>query len=371
MPGIRTLVTRRSLASLALVAVAALLLAAGCSDEESNPTYPPEPQPPIGTWFLGIWGSGPDDIFAVGQPGLIYHWDGSEWRRENSGTTVALTDVWGDDTGAVYATGHRGTILRRSGGSWSSMASGTSEDLFAIGAFQGRIMAAGRDGTVRELVGGTWRQAPQIIYTRDAQQAVLDTLILSEDIGSLTDVTHHGVTGSGGVILMRDSEADWLRRRVRGGAEMVTCATSNSVRISGNFLATDNGRLFQLREDEAGALSWLERYSPSLESRIYGIFTDIADTVWTVTIDGRIHRVAPPHQGSASWRELYSDELMLFDIWGTSGTNLYAVGIDGRILRFHEVEGEYGWHLQDLPDLPETKGLATEVFDKFGRPVMR
>jgi hypothetical protein len=368
MTGARALTTRRPLAALLLTAGLVLMLAVGCSDDDSNPTFPDHPEIPVGNWFLGIWGSGPDDIFVVGQPGLIYHWNGDSWQREQSGTQVALTDVWGDDTGTVYATGHRGVILRRNaGGSWSSMNSGTDKNLFSINTYQGRIMAAGQNGTLRELVGQNWQQAPQLVYTRAPDQAVLDTLYLNEDFRSLTAVAHHGITGADGVILMSDPEADWQRRRIRGGQVLVTCATSNSNRLSGNFIATDSGELFQLSLAD-DRLVWNARYSPALDATIYGIYTDNADTVWAVTNDGRINRVAPDNTFAA----LYEDELMLFDIWGTSGTNLYAVGIGGRVLRFHLIaEDEYGWEQIELPDLPETKNQATHVFDKFGRPVLR
>jgi hypothetical protein len=72
-----------------------------------------------------------------------------------------------------------------------------------------------------------------------------------------------------------------------------------------------------------------------------------------------------------SFHELYYDGLMLYDIWGSSGTDLYAVGILGRVLHFTEINpGEYGWDSIELDDLPPTaKSHAAQVFDKFGRPV--
>jgi len=358
--------TRRGASWVLVTLLFALLLAVGCGDDDSDPTYPPEPEPPVGTWFLGVWGTGPDDVYVVGQPGLIYHWNGTAWNKQDSGVDVALTDVWGPGDGTVYATGHDGVILRKSGGGgWSSMDSGTEEPLFGVGQYDGQIMAAGREGTLRRLDGSTWRNAPEEIYQRDAEQAVIDTLIRSEEIESLTNVTRYGVTGSDGIILMDDPDTDWQLRRVTGGEDWITCATSSDM-VTGNFIATDGGRLFQLRETEGGRLAWSERYSPALDAIVYGIHAGVADTVWAVTNDGRINRVDPDN----SFQPVYEDGLVLFDIWGTSGTNLYAVGIDGRVLHFHEINpGEYGWELEELPDLPADKAHAEGVFDKFGRPV--
>ncbi len=365
---VRAMDTRRGAAGvLVTLLLGLLLLAVGCSDDESDPTFPPQPEPEVGNWFLGIWGSGPDDIYAVGQPGLIYHWNGTAWSREESGVDVALTDVWGPGDGSVYVTGHEGVILRKSGGGWTRLESGTAEDLFSVGEYQGQIMASGREGALRRLSGSSWVNGPEVIYVRDSEEAVLDTLQRSEDIESLTTVGHYGVTGSEGVILMADQEVDWQLRRVTGGRQWVTCATS-AERVGGNFIATDGGRLFQLNESEGGRLAWRERFSPALDSVVYGLHADPADTVWAVTNDGRITRVDPG--GNAEEIVLYDDGLVLFDIWGTSGTNLYAVGIEGRVLRFHEINpGEFGWSQEDLPDLPADKAHAEVVYDKFGRPV--
>jgi hypothetical protein len=361
--------TRRGLAGvLVTMAVGLLLVAAGCSDDPSDPTYPDEPQPEVGTWFLAVWGTGPDDVYVVGQPGLIYHYDGSSWARQESGVEVALTDVWGPGDGTVYVTGHEGVILRKSGGGgWSAMESGTEVNLFGIGSYGGQILAAGREGTLRRLDGSAWRNASEEIYQRNTEDAVIDTLIRSEEIESLTSVGHYGVAGSDGVILMNDPDTvvEWQLRRVTGGEDWITSMT-RSERISGNFVATDGGRLFQLREIDGGRLAWRERFSPALGAIVYGIHADNADTVWAVTNDGRINRIDPDN----SFHALYEDGLVLFDIWGSSGTDLYAVGIGGRVLRFHEVNpGEFGWAEAQLPDVPAGNKHATVVFDKFGRPV--
>lgn len=369
---------------LPLALMLGLLLAAGCSDEKTNPTYPEYPPPPIGTWFFAIWGLHADHIFVVGQPGLIYHFDGNQWSREATNlTSVALTDVWGDGQGAVYATGHSGVILRRDPltNNWSKMASGTSENLFSIGTYQGTIMAGGRKGTLRKLVGQSWVQAPDMIYTRDDNNVVLDTLLVSKDIESLTKVAHHAVGGSAGTLLMPDTApqgqpvADWQLRTLPA-EDWVTGAASDDIDIAGNFVATDDGRLYQLQHGTGNGLVWQERYSPARGATVYGIHVDEDSAVWAVANDGRISRLIPPYQLDDHFSELYNDQSMFFfDIWGSSASNMYAVGVNGLVLRYHEVEVEgemqMVWEPVELPDLPETKNLPTHLFDKFGRPVHR
>ncbi|MDF2694325.1 MAG: Type fimbrial biosis protein PilY1, partial [Labilithrix sp.] len=40
----------------------------------------PAPVDPLGT-LTGVWGSGKDDVFAVGSGGMILRWDGTAWTR--------------------------------------------------------------------------------------------------------------------------------------------------------------------------------------------------------------------------------------------------------------------------------------------------
>ena len=371
---VRAIDTRRIAAYAAVLLLIGLIMAAGCSSDVTDPTFPETPENPVRTAFLGVWGSGPDNVWIVGQPGLIYYWDGDIWVDQTSPTSQPLTSVWGDDTGTLYITGHNGVILRNTGGGWTKMESGTTEDLFDINSYQGTIMACGLNSMIRQFSGGSWSAAPTEVFIRDAEQAVTDTLYLEdiEDdnrIESLTTVAYYGLAGAGGSILMEDPETAWQLRRVTGGNDWVTCGSS-AQRVPGNFIATDGGRLFQLGEADS-RLVWNERPSPARGTRVYGIYVDDADTVWSATEDGRVIRVEP---GNGLPVPLYSDDLTFYDIWGTSGTNLYAVGIDGRVMHFHEVAaGDHQWMREILPDLPENKSLGNDRFgepapDKFGRP---
>jgi len=45
------------------------------------------------------------DIFAVGDDGTIVHWDGTAWSAQASGTDALLGDVWGSGPNDVFAVG--------------------------------------------------------------------------------------------------------------------------------------------------------------------------------------------------------------------------------------------------------------------------
>ena len=68
--------------------------------------------------LFGIWGSAPNDVFAVGANGTILHYDGTGWSAQASGTTGHLYGVWGSSKYDVFAVGQE-VILRYDGTRWS------------------------------------------------------------------------------------------------------------------------------------------------------------------------------------------------------------------------------------------------------------
>ena len=73
----------------------------------------------------GVWGSSPNNVFAVGYSGTILHFDGAVWSEMSSGTSNTLKDIWGSSEDDVYAVGANGTILHYDGSNWAPMTSGT------------------------------------------------------------------------------------------------------------------------------------------------------------------------------------------------------------------------------------------------------
>jgi hypothetical protein len=69
-----------------------------------------------------VWGSGDDDVIAVGAAGVLLEWDGSTWAQRPSGTSADLISVWGNGTD-VLAVGGRsnGVLARRTDDAWTSV----------------------------------------------------------------------------------------------------------------------------------------------------------------------------------------------------------------------------------------------------------
>jgi len=82
--------------------------------------------------LLGVWGSSPTDMWAVGRAGTVLHYDGHAVSTIASGVTVDLTDVWGTGPNDVWIVGQGGTALHFDGTGLQPVGTGTTADLFAV-----------------------------------------------------------------------------------------------------------------------------------------------------------------------------------------------------------------------------------------------
>ncbi|MDP2302100.1 MAG: glucosyl transferase [Ignavibacteria bacterium] len=58
------------------------------------------------SWINKMWGSSSNDLYVVGNSGSIAHWNGSSWKKIESGTDVDLKDICGTpDSKEIWACG--------------------------------------------------------------------------------------------------------------------------------------------------------------------------------------------------------------------------------------------------------------------------
>lgn len=96
--------------------------------------------------FNSVDGFGPSDIYAVGLKGEIWHYDGKNWRQEESPTNIALQRVrcFSGKKGGVYACGAGGTLLRGSPAGFEVIApESTKDNLYGLEWFEGKLYVAG------------------------------------------------------------------------------------------------------------------------------------------------------------------------------------------------------------------------------------
>jgi hypothetical protein len=135
--------------------------------------------------LTAAWGSGRDDVWAVGQAGAVLHWDGVTWSFVDAGVTDDLTAVWGTSPYEVWVAG--GPSARRwDGKAWTSIDSG----LAALPSFGG--------------IDGLWGTAPNDIW---GIANVPGSVILHYD-GQAWKDTFHTIPQNGGITQVWGQAAD-------------------------------------------------------------------------------------------------------------------------------------------------------------------
>lgn len=139
----------------------------------------------------GIFGLNENEIWAVGSnliltvfDALIAHYDGTEWKtvHVDYGTST-LTNVWASDANNVFAVGFDGVILHYDGDNWTKMKSGTNKHLVDVWGFADNdvyVCGGNIDNAVENdkpillhYNGSTWRN---LIDTTQYENAYLESL---------------------------------------------------------------------------------------------------------------------------------------------------------------------------------------------------
>ncbi|MFA6596645.1 MAG: hypothetical protein WCS69_02910 [Ignavibacteriaceae bacterium] len=127
------------------------------------------------TVLYSIWGSTPNDVWAVGPGGgldqTIWHYDGAKWKTDGISRGISPNVVWGFDKNNVWLGGNEGRIWHNNGEGWLESINykkngyrigffdvwgDSSNNLFAVGyADSGTV----RKGIILHYNGEKWSEA--------------------------------------------------------------------------------------------------------------------------------------------------------------------------------------------------------------------
>jgi hypothetical protein len=88
------------------------------------------------------------NIFAVGDNGLIAHFNGQAWSEFDPVTSDDLLSVYINDENEGWASGRNGTLLSYDGTTWSVGQSNTWNDLHKVSFYQNFGLVGGENGTL-------------------------------------------------------------------------------------------------------------------------------------------------------------------------------------------------------------------------------
>lgn len=220
-----------------------------------------------------VWGS-EGKVWAVGESGTMLYYDGTSWKITPMPTQAWLNGIWGSRPQDIWAVGDFGTILHYDGSTWTAYPSGTSQSLRGVwGSSDQDVWAVGDGGTLLRWVGAVWEQIPTGGTT-----------------GSLysvwgTDASNIWMVGDGGLILRWGGGLPLSQTRISGvgGLHAVWGTSPNQVWAVG-----DSGAIVLFKDAVWSRISNLP--SSKLLAGIWG--SGLSD-VWTLGQDGTILRFRP------------------------------------------------------------------------------
>jgi hypothetical protein len=264
--------------------------------------------------LIGVWGSGPNDVWAVGRGGTILHWNDSAWTAVPSSTTANLFGVWGSGPNDVWATGG-GTILHWNGSAWSSVSSGTSADLLGVwGSGPNDVWAVGDlGGTIVHWNGSAWSSVPSGLPS-----GTTDYLYGVWGSGP-SDVWAVGGDDIASTILHWNGGA-WTPVEFLGGNE----SSFRSVWGSGpnDVWAFDGFASVVHWNGSAWSESYFKVGGP------LSVWGSGPNDVWAVGWSGSM-----VHWDGSAWSSVASGTTnILWGVWGSGPNDVWAVGAGGTIL---------------------------------------
>ena len=295
--------------SLLWVAVFGLV---GCHKVDES-THDPS-TPPITTKNLRtVWGTGPADVWAAGDKGLILHYDGRAWAPSPSGTEENLTGIVGTGPANVYASGEKGGIYHWDGKEWRQVAdtpdtalvhmwASGPDDVWAVG-----IDNADEVGTMRHWNGAKWES--QEISGAGSLWGIGGT--------GPKDVWMVGTSTKGDGYVIHGDGRHFDANGYKGpAARGVWCARPDDV-----WVAPYQGAL-----QHWNGTSWAA--AQTVDGPWFRLGGSGSDDVWAVGLNGITQHL---HGGAWSTAATGTNQI-IWSVWSVSPASAWAVGNNGTLL---------------------------------------
>jgi hypothetical protein len=261
-----------------------------------------------GAHLSDIWGTSSSDVFAVGEEGTIYHYDGAVWSGMDAGWPGFIDSVWGSSSTDVYGGAEGNTLVHYDGTAWSELSVdvGPYYKAFIWGSSEDDVFVVGRGGGIWHYDGVTW-----------SQMASGTTKFVLGVWGTASDNVF--AVGSSGTILHYDGSA-WshLSSPLTANLSGVWAHSETDVFAAGGSVYHYDGAAWSPMN--TGTLSFAQ-----------DVWGSAPDDVFVASLYG-IH-----HYDGGAWSPMSTGtptEPILYTIWGTSAADIFAAGEDGVIYHY-------------------------------------
>jgi hypothetical protein len=314
-----------------------------------------------------IWGSSPYNVYAVGEDGLILHYDGFVWENITTSITADLVDIIGFSASEIYILSSD-TLYERVGNTWGVFAARPS--------FSYANTIWGNSGTSLFVGGGLPSGGSSGIYYYNGSQwttMVSGFSTVNDIYGSQAGDIYAGGNneGTGGKIQHFKNctgSNSWWSTAFPAGLVTGVWATGTD----NAFASIRDGRIYGYTGQLLNGICWQEIWNVLLDLgsvvKFHGIW-GFSDRIYAFGSKNRLPIGTTTSSiykfYGQSWTEMTTqtdstDFRTVYSVWGTDTSNVFAVGENGLILKLH---GEVYDTLvvnktSDEPDLNPGDGLC-------------
>jgi hypothetical protein len=219
--------------------------------------------------YWWVHGTGPNDVWLVGEQGRITHWDGSSFREDTSGTTATLfglmafaaNDVWAVGGTPESTTGPNDVVLHFDGTSWKEepLPEKNGKAMFKVwGSSASNLYVVGEAGIVWHRANGA--------FVREAQGVALNRLTTVHGCGE-----NQVIAVGGRELLTSNGTGTWQR------SDMLLVNDVNGVACAGGRAVIVGGGSLKLRLVDG---AWVSDFgSPPLVD-LHGAWVDDTGAMW-------------------------------------------------------------------------------------------
>ena len=160
--------------------------------------------------LLGVAFAGASSAFAVGQFGVILHWNGTAWSEDPQSVSVTssqLNAVAFAPSGEGWAVGANGTILHYNGTDWSiepPPAADTGIDVTSVAVAGSSVFAVAGGNLITRTAGGGWAEVPPSTLPSPAPKRGSLRLVAGLPDGGL-------VVAGNSVVLVREAAGEGFK----------------------------------------------------------------------------------------------------------------------------------------------------------------
>ncbi|NQU16445.1 MAG: hypothetical protein HQ564_00140 [Candidatus Saganbacteria bacterium] len=226
--------------------------------------------------FNSVHGTATNDVYAVSLAGdyMLYHYDGTTWAGIDNSLLPggsALYEVWGSASDDIYVVGDKGRIIHYNGTSWEQIFDIPAREYQAVwGTSASNVLIAGENGILLRKNGSSW----------------------TEELGEYRGF-FDGIYGTSSTNMYF------------GGYVLKSGSAANAMHYDGSTLTpVETGSVYDIR----------------------GFWGDGSNRFFAIT--EKIFNSQILQFNGSSWSTDYQVSMSLTDIWGSSLTDIYAVGYD-------------------------------------------